>query len=345
MSIRTEVQGNGRLLKAPFPSQPYNGGKSTVAADVWQRFGDTPNFIEPFFGSGAILLGRPHNYWNRTESCNDACGLLANFWRSVKLHPEAVAEAADWIVSECDLHARHAWLCGQRADITRKLEGDPEWCDPKAAGWWVWGICSWIGSGWCAEHAGPWRVVDGELLNVGGGQKRQLPHLGDAGMGINRQLPHLGAGGGACDVWSEHLREIMRELQHRLRRVRVCCGDWERVCGDTPTIKNGITGVFLDPPYAGFEGSYSANTGSISKDVRKWAIEQGQNPMMRICLAGYYGEHDMPDDWECFAWKAQGGYGNRRRDKSNLNPFKERLWFSPYCIKPAPPAQLSLFEL
>lgn len=44
-------------LKAPFP---WFGGKSRVASIVWERFGDVPNYVEPFFGSGAVLLGRPH---------------------------------------------------------------------------------------------------------------------------------------------------------------------------------------------------------------------------------------------------------------------------------------------
>lgn len=43
-------------LKAPFP---YFGGKSRVTREVWARFGDVPNYVEPFFGSGAVLLGRP----------------------------------------------------------------------------------------------------------------------------------------------------------------------------------------------------------------------------------------------------------------------------------------------
>jgi site-specific DNA-adenine methylase len=36
----------------------------------------------------------------------------------------------------------------------------------------------------------------------------------------------------------------------RLRRVRVCCGDWTRVLGRSATECIGVTGVFLDPPYA-----------------------------------------------------------------------------------------------
>lgn len=44
-------------LKSPYP---YFGGKSKIAAEVWKRFGNTPNYVEPFFGSGAVLLARPH---------------------------------------------------------------------------------------------------------------------------------------------------------------------------------------------------------------------------------------------------------------------------------------------
>jgi site-specific DNA-adenine methylase len=41
------------MLKAPFP---WFGGKSRVADIVWDRFGDVANYVEPFFGSGAVLL-------------------------------------------------------------------------------------------------------------------------------------------------------------------------------------------------------------------------------------------------------------------------------------------------
>ena len=65
---------------APFP---YMGGKSRVAADVWARFGDVPNFVEPFCGSAAVLFKRPveHEWWERIETVNDYDGMVANFWR------------------------------------------------------------------------------------------------------------------------------------------------------------------------------------------------------------------------------------------------------------------------
>src|SRR5208283_3571102 len=53
-------------MKAPFP---WFGGKSRAASLVWDRFGNVPNYVEPFFGSGAVLLNRPHA--PHTETVND----------------------------------------------------------------------------------------------------------------------------------------------------------------------------------------------------------------------------------------------------------------------------------
>lgn len=41
---------------------------------VWDRLGNVPNFVEPFFGSGAVLLGRPHA--PTTETINDKDGFV-----------------------------------------------------------------------------------------------------------------------------------------------------------------------------------------------------------------------------------------------------------------------------
>lgn len=88
-------------IKAPFP---WFGGKSRVASLVWERFGDVPNYVEPFFGSGAVLLGRPTP--PGTETVNDLDCYIANFWRAVQAEPHAVAAHADWPVNEADLVAR-----------------------------------------------------------------------------------------------------------------------------------------------------------------------------------------------------------------------------------------------
>lgn len=356
-------------LRAPFP---WFGGKRRVAAEVWQRFGHVANYVEPFFGSGAVLLGRPGE--PGIETVNDLDGFVAHAWRSIKRRPSETAEAADWPVNENDLHARHVWLVGQRASLSARLEGDPEWCDPKIAGWWLWGIACWIGGGWCSGE-GPWAVESGVLVkgnagqgvtrqlphmgagqgvtrklphmgawqgvkrqrphlgNAGQGVKRQLPHMGNAGPGVKRQLPHMDAGRGVRPHMG--VNEWFSALSERLARVRVCCGDWSRVCTPAVTWAHGITGVLLDPPYADTAGRdtdlYACDSLSVAHDVRAWAIDAAKRADMRIALCGYDGEHEMPGDWSVHAWKATGGYGSQT-DGKNENATRERIWFSPACL-------------
>lgn len=314
-------------MKAPFP---YFGGKSRVAADVWARLGSPARYIEPFAGSLAVLLARPRPFSGR-EVINDADGLLVNVWRAMAHDPGAVAEHADWPATEPDLHARHAWLVGQREDITRRLEGDPEWYDAKAAGWWVWGIGLWIGSGWCAGD-GPWRVVDGELVN------------GDDGQGIHRQLLHAGDDGqGEARIVGWHrdrLLSVFEPIADRLRDALVMCGDWTRVV--TPAVMFGsgkgrsgaeaACGVFLDPPYPHAEHSgavYANDHATLAHDVREWAVANGDDPRLRIALCGYEGQWDMPG-WTEVAWRTKGGYASQGSD-ANRNQSRERVWFSPHC--------------
>jgi hypothetical protein len=134
-------------MKAPYP---YFGGKSRVASLVWERFGDVPNYVEPFFGSGAVLLVRPHP--PKVETVNDMDAYLTNFWRALAADPDGVAEWADNPVNELDLHARHRWLIGQK-DFIHKMRNDPDFHDVKIAGWWVWGLSCW------KPHKMPCRIL------------------------------------------------------------------------------------------------------------------------------------------------------------------------------------------
>jgi DNA adenine methylase len=292
-------------LRAPFP---WFGGKSRVASLVWERFGEVRNYVEPFAGSLAVLLGRATA--PGIETVNDLDCLLANFWRALQHDPKGVTKWADNPVNEADQHARHLWLCSQEK-FRERMKVDPEYYDVKIAGWWVWGQCIWIGSGWCA---------------------RQLPHLGNAGKGSVLAI--------ASDLTSgtrerAYLLEYVQGLAERLRRVRVCCGDWRRVLGPSPTTKQGLTGVFLDPLYADSTqrtaNLYAIDSESVAHGVCKWAIEHGDDPKMRIALCGYEGEHKIPKSWKTVEWKARGGYSSQSKEK-NLNPHKERIWFSPHCL-------------
>lgn len=320
-------------IKSPFP---YFGGKSKVADRVWAALGPVENYVEPFAGSLAVLLARPHT--PKTETVNDMDCMIANFWRALSMAPDEVAAHADWPVNEADLEARHYWLICQK-DNLRDLLGQPDRYDAKIAGWWLWGCCAWIGGGWCAGD-GPW-WHDGDrwrddARDAGRGINRKLPHLGDAGRGINRQLPHLDAGRGINRKGVDIIGLYMQRLASRLRRVRVCCGDWERVCGPVPTFRHGMTGVFLDPPYSleGRTAVYTEECGDVHARVTAWAMEQGSNPLMRIVVAGYEGEHNALEaaGWRKEAWKTSGGYGAGRGGQGDINKHKERLWFSPHCL-------------
>lgn len=292
------------------------------------------------------MLGRPHS--PGIETVNDLDCMVANFWRALQHAPDTVAAAADWPVNEADQHARHRWLSSQ-ADFRERMKCDPYYYDAKIAGWWVWGQCIWIGGGWCG-------------VKLPGRQSRKLPHLGNGGCGINRKLPHLGDGGrginrkryltdagngihrksiaesGSDLLSSNPLRAYMERLATRLRRVRVCCGDWSRITGESVTVKQGITGVFLDPPYSAEAGRdanlYATESLTVAHEVRSWAVANGENPLLRIALCGYEGEHNMPQNWQCVDWKTQGGYGSVGRADSagQTNSGRERIWFSPHCL-------------
>ena len=332
------------MLKAPFP---WFGGKSRVSPEVWEALGDVSNYVEPFAGSLAVLLGRPTNHTETTETVNDADGFIVNFWRALKHDPNGVAEYANDPVNETDLIAKHLWLVNTgRSRLLEGLESDPEWYDSKVAGWWVWGLCSWIGSGWCTG-TGPW------MHGTNGDTVEKRPHLGDAGQGVKRQRPHLGGAGQGVNRQNQALHTYLGELAERLRGVRVCSGDWSRVVTTGALTCGGTVGVFLDPPYLGevrAKGIYAVDDHHISHEVRDWCLTNGDDPRLRIVLAGYTTEHDhlMPDTWRRHYWKASAAYqtaASAKTDGGNMgNRETECLWLSPHCLNPADHNQNQLFD-
>ena len=252
-----------QYLKAPVV---YYGGKHHASPFVWQALGDVAHYVEPFFGSGAVLLDRPHlaNRPYVSETVNDYDGLLVNLWRAIAADPDAVADAASWPVSELDLTARHLALVRWRSECQRMhLAGDPHWYDATMAGWYAHGCACWIGSGWCAGD-GPWTADEnGFLFKQGKGKPRDAgvwagrPHLVDDGNGVNApqmrppgvkaQLPAVYDSGRAVnapqmrapDVWDDdaqayhqmtmpRLRNWLCWLSARMRHVRILSGDWAR---------------------------------------------------------------------------------------------------------------------
>lgn len=291
-------------LVAPFP---WFGGKRRVASLVWERFGDVAHYVEPFFGSGAVLLGAPKPA--KVETVNDLDGFVANFWRAVQWDPDGVAKHADWPVNEADLHARHAWLIGQRGALTEKLMADLRYFDSEIAGWWVWGVNLWLGTTWCRAPA------------------RQIPALSWQSS-VNHPSRTVTA------------TSSITALAERLRHARVACGEWTRVLGrSTLECGGGVAAILLDPPYEPEQHAVTYGAAAVSRDVAAWALEHGDDPSLRIALCGYEGEHNMPG-WTSVQWKANGGYGNQGDGRGRANAKRETLWFSPHCLKAK---QMALF--
>ena len=216
--------------KTPFP---WFGGKADAAGVVWQALGDVGHYVEPFAGSLAVLMRRPHQA-NRpyySETVNDLDGLLVNFWRALAADPDAVADAASWPVSEVDLMARHLAIVERKAELVGRMRADPARYDATLAGWWVWGQSSWIGSGWCTG-TGPWCVdhETGGVIKQGRGKTRepgvksQLPFLSTDGRGVHQaslrepgvasQLPHLSDNGRGVNQASLREPGVNSKLPH-----------------------------------------------------------------------------------------------------------------------------------
>lgn len=139
--------------------------------------------------------------------------------------------------------------------------------------------------------------------------------------------------------------------------------------GPSTMTRLGTTGVFLDPPYVhsidraqwwlrhlqgdgpspGEAGVASNRTKHIYAndrvqdvdrlvaEVTMWCLRWGSDPAVRIAVCGLEGEYPQLESagWDVHAWKSNGGYGNRKGSAENENSRRERVWFSPHCLKPA----------
>jgi hypothetical protein len=254
--------------KAPFP---WFGGKSQCADLVWSLPGDCPHYIEPFFGSGAVLLNRPHpcNRPYFSETVNDLDGFVVNAWRAIQYYPEETAAHASWPVTELDKNARQIAVLKWRTEKTWELlAGTHDYCDPRMAGWWLWGTCVQIGA---FDGRGPWTAdpvtgrirkwediqsdaeeklgvfrdrpdisTDGKGVNHAGarelGVRRDRPDISTNGRGVNRpQLrePEVLSKDPTNEFHPMAMPELVRWFQWlsaRMRHVRVVNGSWDRVC-------------------------------------------------------------------------------------------------------------------
>jgi len=292
-------------LRAPFP---YPGGKGQrdVLALCWTAMGPAvPTYIEPLAGSVAMLLGRPRGA-GKYEVIGDANGLIVNVWRSVRLRPEETARHCSDPPSELDLRARAAALREWRADMAARLASDPEWCDPKAAGWWVWCQSVSFAPDWLEAKSPP------------------------------MAKPYRR---GILSPETEPLERILA-LSERLQRVSIAHGDWTRLVTDSALglHNTGTTpaALYLDPPYPDEAIDYGAGP-DVARQVAEWCREHGDDPRLRIVLCGHVDDYELPG-WRAVNWGGSRGWGRRRRGEN------ECVWLSPHCL-PIEAAQRELFEV
>ncbi|HRE87523.1 MAG TPA: DNA adenine methylase [Myxococcota bacterium] len=292
-------------LTAPFP---WFGGKSRAAHLIWAALGDVGTYCEPFAGSLATLLARPRV--RGVETVNDLDGYLVNFWRAVRAVPAEVAKYAEGPASELDLGARHRWLVDTGRARIEALRTDPDFYDAKVAGWWVWGLCLWIGGGWC----------------VSGGSQMPATPRGLTKAPLNHRV----------GIVSDSGPPRLQALSDRLRNVRILCGDWSRAVSSQSLVGNqhrsgggrtGITGVLLDPPYPTGEDLYSVSATGVCREVWRWAEEHGDDPHLRIVVCGHEGDWTPPEGWQTVEWTARRSFASQKGSGQ-----RERLWCSPACL-------------
>lgn len=322
-------------MNAPFQ---FFGGKRTIASEVWTRLGSPKMYIEPFCGSAAVLLAAPSPA--SLEVVGDVNGFICNFWRAVIYQSQEVARWADFPVSHLDLGVRHKWLMEQRERIGMELQVHDWSGDAQVAGYWLWGQCAWIGSGWCEWDR---QRENGDRLNNG-----QIPHVGNAGMGVQAigKIPHVsGAGRGVQSIGkvprsNETGREywtsggltsdsLLRKLAARLERCRVIHGDWSRCLNHH--YGGSDTAFFFDPPYLDYEELY--HVSPVAREVETWCRD---NAHLRIALCGHRGDYDLLG-WSVLEWDR-----GRLTYSSAKTTAAEAIWFSPACL--SPDRQSSIFD-
>lgn len=280
----------------------YFGGKSIIAPKIWEKVGVVENYIEPFCGSCAVLISNPNV--PKVETINDKDCLVTNYWRSIKNDPEKTAFYADLPVNEIDLHARQKFIIDNTGlDFSNKMENDAEFFDPKIAGWWAWGLSASIGNNWMQKKG----------LN-------SIPHLSTLGQGLHGI--------------NYNISDMFQKLSERLRRVRVLSGDWEKCCLPSITHKNtalskdGVTFVFLDPPYNVKNRTKVYNIdNNIFKDVESWCLQNESIANLKIAICGYEGDYKL-DNWNQLNWKSNGGYSSLGDNQGKENSKKETIWFN-----------------
>ena len=261
----------------------------------------------------------------------------------------------------------------------RGMEADPDFYDAQVAGWWVWGVNAWIGAGWCpgtgrgstpatASASAPPRqrragrgTTAPHLGNAGRGVNRKRPHLGDAGQGVNRKRPHLGdagqgvnrqrptsatPGGRATTTWSTgRTSSATSRSSPGDSATSASAAATGRASAPAAPCRTGPRSACSRPRTSATSALQTCTRSTTTRFPRRsdWCLEHGDDPRLRIVLAGYRAEHDdlMPDTWRRHYYSRHPPRDSTtesaaRQDGNHANRANEVLWFSPALRDPGP---------
>lgn len=71
----------------------YPGSKWNIAKWIIDFFPEHHSYLEPFFGSGAVLFNKPRSY---IETVNDLDDNVVNLFNWIRRDPEQLAHAIYW---------------------------------------------------------------------------------------------------------------------------------------------------------------------------------------------------------------------------------------------------------
>ena len=170
-------------MRTPFG---YIGDKGASPLPSGNASANPDYYYEPFAGVLGLPAETPDAGQVRVRRRHHAH--ITNFWRAAKwAEPSKLAEWADWPHSSLDMKARLTWLTDQEKRLNDNLMADPDWYDPKAAGWYA-----WLNSVRINSH--------GSCLQLGRGK------------GVRRK--------------GQHLPTYFTQLAERLKDVTIFYGDW-----------------------------------------------------------------------------------------------------------------------
>lgn len=304
------------------PALPYFGKKLRCASLVWSRLGRVHTYVEPCCGSLSVALQSPYGA-APVEVFNDVDGYVCNFLRAVRNHPARTASAADRLNVHQDYSAARALVKSSEPGLVERLFDDLDYCDPDLAGLWAWCMCLSVdlGRGMSTGYSSERRYDAFELPSVG--------YVAPSGV-VDGLTERVVPDGSRLLPWFE-------AISVRIREAFVLSRDWSVLFEGAMRRVRGpgrLVGVFFDPPYPGLEAPY-AHSRSIGLDIYDWCVENGDDPLVRICLAGYEGMYpEFPEGWTSAVWKRANGLemladGWASSDEAGR---VETLWFSPNCL-------------